>query len=397
MKVLFVCPFFPWPLNSGGKIRTFNLIKSLGRDVEIHLRAITEPGTDREGIAKLSGTCAGIKLFDRVRPGRVMRWSRPKLERWFYSPALRQALAKDLRDDYFDIVHLDELLLARTLPSAPGIPVIQHHHKLDTVLYDDLSGHKGLHRHFDLWKLHRLESEAARRYPHHVVCGENDAHILGKRYEGLNFGVVPSGIDPDFFKPRVPAAPRTRHRILYLGTLSYGPNIDAVRHFVAKVLPGLRERFGDLEFDLVGGGATREVLELHGQGVNVIGGVPDVRPYLEGAALMVVPLRIGGGTRLKIVEALAMGCPVVSSAIGAEGLGLEDGVHLRITESETDLEAAVVEMLEKPEEALVMAERGQAYVREHFTWEVLSHRLLDFWKSVHEQSRSHAPASSDPT
>jgi len=387
VKVLFVCPFFPWPLNSGGKIRTFNLIRTLGKDVEIHLRAITEPGTSREGIDRLTGTCASIKLFDRVRPGRVMRWSRPKLERWFYSPALRQALAQDLRDDYFDIVHLDELLLARTLPSAPGVPVVQHHHKLDTVLYDDLSGHKGLHRHFDLWKLHRLESESARRFAWHIVCGEGDAKILGERYEGLKFGVVPSGIDPDYFKPRVPAAPRTTRRLLYLGTLSYGPNIDAVRRFVSSSLPKLRERFPDLEFDLVGGGATREILDLHGHGgVHVIGGVPDVRPYLEGAALMVVPLRIGGGTRLKIVEALAMGCPVVSSTIGAEGLDLVDGEHLRMTPTEAELEEAVIHLLEHPEEAQAMAERGQKCAREDFTWDVLSQHLLKFWERVRDEA-----------
>ena len=387
MKVLFVCPFFPWPLNSGGKIRTFNLLRTLGRDVEIHLRAITEPGTSREGLEKLTSHCASIKLFDRERPGRVMRWSRPKLERWFYSPGLRQALAQDLRDSYFDVVHLDELLLARTLPSVPGVPVVQHHHKLDTVLYDDLSGHKGLHRHFDLWKLHRLESESARRYAWHIVCGEGDAKILGDRYEGLKFGVVPSGIDPEYFKPRAPAAPRTRRRLLYLGTLSYGPNIDAVKRFVVGSLPKLQERYPDLELDLVGAGATREVLDLHGHGgVNVIGGVPDVRPYLEGASLMVVPLRIGGGTRLKIVEALSMGCPVVSSHIGAEGLDLVDGEHLRMTGSEAEFEEAVIHLLENPEEAQAMASRGQRRAREDFTWDELSKLLLAFWQRVHDES-----------
>jgi glycosyltransferase involved in cell wall biosynthesis len=228
------------------------------------------------------------------------------------------------------------------------------------------------------------------------VCGENDAKILGERYEGLKFGVVPSGIDPDYFKPRVPAAPRTARRILYLGTLSYGPNIDAVRRFVASSLPKLRERYPDLELDLVGAGATREVLDLHGHGgVKVIGGVPDVRPYLEGAALMVVPLRIGGGTRLKIVEALSMGCPVVSSTIGAEGLDLVDGEHLRMTPTEAELEQAVIHLLDHPEEARAMAERGQEYAREHFTWEVLSKHLLAFWERVHSESGQPQSLSAD--
>ena len=102
--------------------------------------------------------------------------------------------------------------------------------------------------------------------------------------------------------------------------------------------------------------------------------------------MMVVPLRIGGGTRLKIVEALSMGCPVVSSAIGAEGLDLVDGEHLRMTSTEEELEQAVLHLLDHPEEALAMAERGQQRAREAFTWEILSQHLLAFWQQVHDES-----------
>ncbi len=380
-RILFVCPFFPWPLTSGGKIRTFNLIRVLGGDAEIHLRALREPGVGREGERKLAPFCADIATFERDRPGTVMRWSRSKLERWFHSPALRKALAQDVQKGAFDLIHLDELLLARSLPPAPHVPVVQHHHKLDTVLYDSLSHHLGVHRHFDLWKLRRLESESARRFKWHVVCGEHDAEILRERYTGLEFQVVPSGFDPDYFRPSDPPAARTRNRILFLGTLSYGPNVDAIVRFI-RILPRLRERFPKVVFDVVGGDANRVIHSLHGNGVNVIGSVRDVRPYLEGAALLVVPLSIGGGTRLKIVEALAMGCPVVSTTVGAEGLELTPGVHLRIANGEDELAAAVLDVLADPEAARSMAERGRLQVHERYTWKVLARGLLDFWERI---------------
>lgn len=387
LKVLFVCPFFPWPLNSGGKIRTFNLIRTLSDKVEIHLRALREPGTGNAGERRLAAACADVELFDRARAGAMMRWSRPKLERWFHSPRMREALNQDLRDGDFDLVHLDELLLARTLPPQPGIPVVQHHHKLDTVLYDRLSGHKGVHRHFDLWKLRRLESESVRRTRWHVVCGEHDAQILRTRYGPLETCVVPSGFDPDYFRSGETPALRTPHRILFLGTLSYGPNVDAILRFV-RILPRIAESRPDVAFDIVGGDAAREVNALHGQRVNVIGSVRDVRPYLEGAALLVVPLRIGGGTRLKIVEALAMGCPVVSTRVGAEGLDLADREHLRLVDDEEGLARACREVLADPAEAARMAERGRVRVGELYTWEVLAQGLLAFWERAVAEERS---------
>jgi len=395
VKVLFVCPFFPYPPRSGGKIRTFNLIRSAGKQVEIHLRAVRDPDYQPLAEPTLGAHCASIKTFERSRPGPVMRWSRPKLERWFHSPALRAALEEDLRDGDFDLVHLDELLLARILPPAPPIPVVQHHHKLDTVLYDRLSSDKGVHRHFDLWKLRRLESVAARRYRHHIVCGAQDAEILAHRYPGLEFGVVPSGFDPDYFHRGPHAMHRRERRVLFLGTLSYGPNVDALERFVSSVLPRLRERFDDVHLDVVGGDPTPGVMRLHGNGVNIIGQVPDVRPYVEGASLLVVPLRIGGGTRLKIVEALAMVCPIVSTTVGAEGLGLVHREHLLLADTPDDLFACVAELLEHPQQAVAMAERGRAYVYEHFRWDALAERLVACWRDVVEKEAARTAARSE--
>lgn len=382
MRVLFICPFVPWPLVNGGKIRTFNLVKNAARDAEIHLRVIREPGMAEDAEEALAPHCASLQFFERSRPGSWMRWSRPKLERWFHSPGLQAAVRQEMQTGGHQLVHLDELLLARLPAGAHTVPVVQHHHKLDTVLYDTLNAARGPHRYFDLWKLRRLEAESARRYRHHLTCSEGDAAILRERHGALDCAAVPSGFDPAFHRPADPPATREPGRLLFLGSMDYGPNVDAVDTFVRLCLPRIRERFPEAVLDVVGGNPTAEVRALAGDGVHVTGRVDDVRPWLERAAAMVVPLRIGGGTRLKIVEALAMRTPVVSTNIGAEGLGLEDGVHALLADDAEGMIEHVCSLLADPDRSHALAYAGEDFVHERYTWDVLARELVDYWERI---------------
>ena len=389
MKVLFVCPFVPWPLVDGGKIRTFNLIKEAASHAEIHLRIVREPGQAEDTEDALRPWCGSLRFFERGRLRLLQRVLRPKLERWFHSPALLSAVHADLAAGDFHLVHLDELLLARVVPPDPRVPVIQHHHKLDTILYARLSDGLGPKRHFDLWKLQRLEAESTRRYRHHLTCSAEDAAILKERYGALDCAVVPSGFDPALFRPTEPPAPRVPGRIVFLGSMNYGPNVDGVRWFVRDVFPMVRARHPGATFEIVGGEPTAEVSALAGDAVTVTGRVPDVRPYLAAASLLAVPLRIGGGTRLKIVEALGLATPVVSTRVGAEGLGLVDREHLRLADTPAELAAAIGALLEAPDEAAALGRRGRRAAFERYRWEVLAEELVDTWERVaHAGKRS---------
>lgn len=382
MKVLFVCPFVPWPLEDGGKIRTFHLIKAAASQCEIHLRMIREPSSGSEAVAALEPWCASVKMCERSRPGRVQRWRLPKLERWFHSRPLLETVQADLSGGGFRLVHLDELLLARIVPPERATPVVQHHHKLDTVLYRSLPEGQGLGQRFDLWKLHRLEAESARRYRHHLLCSQDDASTLRERYGALDCAVVPSGFDPESFRTSDPPPPRAADRLLFLGSMNYGPNVEAVTRFVREVLPRILERRPGAHFEIVGGNPHPDVLALAGQSVTVTGRVERVQPYLERASALVVPLAIGGGTRLKIVEALALSTPVVSTSIGAQGLGLTGGRELLLADSPEAFTTAVLRVLDAPEEARRMGAAGRRAVHEHFRWEALGKELVDYWERV---------------
>lgn len=382
MKVLFVCPFVPWPLVNGGKIRTYHLLREAARQAEIHLRVIREPETAPDAEQALAPLCASLGMFERSQPGRIERWKLPKLERWFHSRALLDAVHADLTRGGFRLVHLDELLLARIVPSERAVPVVQHHHKLDTVLYGSLTRGTTLERRFDLWKLARLEAESARRYRHHLLCSQDDADTLRARYGALDCAVVPSGFDPATFAPELVPRERPPDRLLFLGSMDYGPNVEAVLRFVRTILPRIRAVRRGVELAIVGGDPLPEVRALAGPGVTVTGRVERVQPYLAGASALIVPLEIGGGTRLKIVEALALGTPVVSTTIGAQGLGLVHEQHLLLADGDEAFAAATLRILSDPALARRLGEHGRTHVHEHFRWEVLGRELVDYWERV---------------
>ncbi|MBI5433719.1 MAG: glycosyltransferase [Planctomycetes bacterium] len=379
MRVLFVSPVVPWPPESGGRMRTFNLLKALGSSVELHLRAVLEPDQDEHALDPLRPFCASAMGFERARPSHLERWRRARIERWFHSDALQAKLAQDLDGGHFDLVHLDELLLARVLPDDARVPVVVHHHKLDTVLHELLPRRAPFVKRFDVWKLHRLEGEAARRFRHHVVCSADDAAILAERHPGLTLGVVESGFDPEYFHPSDPAPPRSANRILFVGSMSYAPNVDAIAHFVRGVLPAILRERPDVVLDIVGADPARDVLALESPEARIQGLVADVRPFLERSAALVIPLRIGGGTRLKLVEAVAMNCPVISTPTGAQGLVFRHAEHLLIADDAAGFARATLDVLADPLAAAQRAERARALALAEYPWEKLASRLLDAW------------------
>jgi glycosyltransferase involved in cell wall biosynthesis len=382
MRVLFVSPVVPWPPESGGRTRTFNLLKALAPLAELHVRVVLEPGQDERALDPLRPHCASALGFERARPNTVQRWRRARIERWFHSPALQAQLALELAGGHFDVVHLDELLLVRQMPEDLRVPVVVHHHKLDTVLHELLPARAPFAKEFDVWKLHRLEAEASRRFRHHVVCSADDAAILRSRHRDLVLGVVESGFDPTYFAPSTPPPRRNSNRLLFLGTMSYPPNIDAVLHFAQRVLPKLVAARPGLVLEIVGAEPTRDVLALESPHVRVEGLVSDVRPFLERAAALVIPLRIGGGTRLKLVEAAALGCPVVSTTIGAQGLAFRDGEHLALADDEDAFARATLDVLTNPDAAAERAARARRRALEEYPWPKLAARLVEHWRAA---------------
>ncbi len=378
LKCLFVSPVVPWPADSGGRVRTFQLLAQLSGLAEVHLRAVHESAAAAAGLAEFEGRCASAKSFERAAPGAWMTVTRPKLERWFHSPALKQALAQELARERFDLVHLDEMFLVRALPEELGTPVIVHHHKLDTDFYSRLARGRTLGGAFDNFKLRRLEAEAARKHRYHVLTNAAEASELERRYPSIESAVVESGFDPVALAPT--GEPRAPQELLFLGSLDYAPNIDGLAWFVREVFPTIVAQRPNVCLNVVGSGSTEAVRDLARKGVNLIGRMGDVRPPLARASALIVPLRIGGGTRLKIVEAMGTNTPVVSTRIGAEGLAFLDPEHLWLADSATEFAARTLEVLGDPAAAQQRARRGRELALKRYTWGQLAEKMLAAWE-----------------
>ncbi len=378
LKCLFVSPVVPWPADSGGRVRTFALLAQLSGRAEVHLRAVHESPQAAAGMSEFQGRCASAKSFERAAPSPWMQATRPKLERWFFSAALNEALADELARERFDLVHLDEMFLVRALPAKLLTPVIVQHHKLDTDFCARLPRKNAIAAAFDNFKLRGLEAEAARRHRYHVLTNAAEARELERRYPSIESAVVESGFDPKALAPTGEA--RAPEELLFLGSLDYAPNIDGLEWFVREVLPAIVAQRPNVFLNVVGSGSSAGVRALAGPRVHLQGRVEDVRPKLARASALVVPLRIGGGTRLKIVEAMGANTPVVSTRIGADGLVFRDPEHLWLADSAEEFAARTLEVLRDPAAAAQRARRGRELALERYTWGQLAGKMLAAWE-----------------
>jgi polysaccharide biosynthesis protein PslH len=216
-------------------------------------------------------------------------------------------------------------------------------------------------------KLRRFEARACRRAARTVAVSEADRDALAALAPGSRVRAIPTGVDTAYFHAN--GTPPRPASLVFSGSMDWYPNEDAVLHFVDAILPLLRRQVPELQVTVVGrkpGARFRQRAEA--AQVRVTGTVPDVRPYVDEATVYIVPLRIGGGTRLKIFEALSMGKPVVSTTIGAEGLPLVDGQHFLRADEPAAFAAAVVSLLSDPARRSALGAAGRRLVEERFSW-----------------------------
>jgi glycosyltransferase involved in cell wall biosynthesis len=222
------------------------------------------------------------------------------------------------------------------------------------------------------------------------VTSEREADILEDHAPGTPVAVVPNGVDLELFRPS-PAATEPLTAV-FNGVLDYRPNLDAALYLVDEIWPLVRKRCPSAQLLLVGRGSPADRRRLEREGVVVTGEVPDVRPYLERAAVALVPIRMGGGTRLKVVEGLAMGKAMVSTNLGCEGIAVRDGEHLLVADTPGDFAAAVVSLLEDPAAARALGLAGRALMEESYSWELAGARLQSLYRRLAPRSSGSSAA-----
>jgi glycosyltransferase involved in cell wall biosynthesis len=247
-------------------------------------------------------------------------------------------------------------------------------------------------------KVERFEREAVGWVDGALTVSELDRDRLRQSRPDMPIAVIPNGVDLDYFRP-MPQT-QSRQHLVFTGSMDWRPNQDAARYFVAEILPLLRQARPDLECTFVGRSPPPDIQALaRVPGVHVTGTVDDVRPYVERAAVYVVPLRIGGGSRLKILEALAMGRAVVSTSVGAEGLDVEHDRHILLADDPQGFAETVLRLLNDPARCLALASEGRRLVEQSYGWDALAHKMAGFIQHISgtasssELDRASAPAA----
>ncbi|MDB6024531.1 MAG: Polymer biosynthesis protein WecB/TagA/CpsF family [Verrucomicrobiales bacterium] len=397
MKILVFYPYVPYPLDRGTYQRTFHLLRELSREHDVDLLALVEKGEGMEHKAVFEQFCKRVDLvpfqhpdWPRLFPNRLCNSLPTSIAHWSV-PGLSKEIESILHERHYDLVHCCDIVLAQYfLKRNTTIPLSIDRSRVD--LQFQLAEHNRMNfswktkllRYEGYAKMLLYEKAVARRASLEVVCGIDD-EIFVRRWisRSASVQVLVNGVDLDYFYPTSSTVPRAASpTVLFCGAMDYNPNIDALRWYFANVHDALRIKIPDLQVLIVGKNPVVEI-QKYGEKTNVIvtGGVPDVRPFYRRAWMQIVPLRIGGGSRLKIVESLAMGTPVVSTTIGAQGLGLvhNDDILLGDTPEEFVNQTARALQDESLRERIKV--KGLETVCSRLSWKTLGHQLSELYRN----------------
>jgi len=385
MKLLWVKTDFLHPTTRGGQIRTLELLRRLHRRHEIHYIAFHDPnepeGLKRAGEYSAKAYPIDYQLVDKSSPaffGELITGlfsSMPVAVRRCRSADMRLHIERLIQQERFDCVICDFLSPAPNIPELSECVLFQHN--VEAVIWKRRTEHASdpiRHRYLKLQaeRMFRYEGDVCRKVRKVIAVSETDAALMREWYGIKPTEAVPTGVDADYFKVRSAVSPVAD--LVFVGALDWAPNIDGVDWFQREVLPLILRRRPDCAVAIVGRKPPRAIQELTARypGIQVTGTVPDVRPWLWGSKVSIVPLRVGGGTRLKIFEAMAAGVPVVSTTVGAEGLGARDGDTIRIADAPEDFAAACIALLDDPAQRERLRNRALQMVTEQCSWEAVA-------------------------
>lgn len=401
MHILWIKTEFLHPVDKGGRIRTYQMLRALRRDHRVTYLTLDD-GTaapDAEERAREYADAVVRVPFAATVKGsagfyldllRNVASPLPYAVAKYASEALRERVREICAQEDIDIVVCDFLFPSLNVPDDLQAPVVLFQHNVEAKIWERhaaVAAHpiKRTYMRQQWRRMLRHERAECRRFDHVVAVSPQDAEIFMRDFALPGVSHVPTGVDTDFFRPSGENV-RNPRELVFTGSMDWMPNADAIHWFAQEILPRIRTRIPDVSLTVVGRNPPASVRELSdtGVGVTVTGSVPDVRPYLERAAVFVVPIRIGGGTRLKIFEAMGMELPVVSTTVGAEGLPVRPGVDILIADEPQAFADAVVGLLEVPARGACIGQAAAAAVRAEFGWDAVAVRFAEICERVLE-------------
>lgn len=397
MKILWVKADFLHPTTRGGQIRTLEMLKRIHAAHEVHYIGYANPAQP-EGVQRVQEYCSRAYPVPLDVPPRAslrfaIQWlsnlssSMPLSLSRYQSPAMRDQIASLLKTERFDSIVCDFLAPAPNFEDLSQCVLFQHN--VETLIWRRHadSARDPLRKRYFQAQAERMlqwERRVCQASAHVIAVSAEDAMLMHDLF-GVEASYVPTGVDVEYF--RRPETIQPKSDLVFVGSMDWMPNIDGVTFFVKDVLPLIWREAPDCTVAIVGRSPSSAIRSIaqRDRRIQVTGTVPDVRPWLWGAKLSIVPLRIGGGTRLKIYEAMAGGTPVVSTSVGAEGLDVSHPSNIRLADNPQGLATQCLQLLQSSDERQQMAREAVDLVTTRFSWDRVT---AEFEKQL--MSYSHA-------
>ena len=403
MRVLFLSQIVPYPPHGGVLQRGFNILRELGNLADVHLLAFMHPDAlptpdtlaeSREVLGRFCRTVEyfplwvkksplhkaaglGLSLFSRAPFGAIAHRSR----------AFGERVSAETRASRFDVVHVDTIGLSPfvDLEHPPAATVLTHHN-IESMLMgrrSQLQSGRAARAFLarEAVKLEQAERRIPPQFDLNIVMSESDGRALAELAPEARSAVVPNGVDTSYFTP---ALNRETPALIYGGGMNMFANRDAVMYFLTEVWPAIQAVRPDLRFFAVGQDPPRELLAMSERDPRIVvtGYVKDIREYIAQAAVYVVPLRVGGGTRLKVLDAMAMGKAMVSTSTGCEGINVTPGEHLLISDTPQAFANATLALLDDPARRQSLGQAARALVEHEYAWPVVGRQLIDGYQEA---------------
>lgn len=397
-RVLWLSHFVPYPPKGGAFQRSYHLLRALAEGNEVHLLAVrhkthTHPPEELAragdelrrfcrsvGIHDLTAQTAGVGVYVRSLASLASR--SPATAELYRSATLRAAVRGAVASTRFDVVHVDTIGLAPYLEATGGVPAVLNHHNVESfmVLRRVEREPSPLRRAFyrlEGRKLERLERDWVPRFRTNLVVSETDAELLRRIVPEGSIDVVENGVDTDYFRPDRQEAPAPR--LIFAGRLDQYANVDAMRFFIERIWPALRDRHAELKVEIVGNNPPPWLVDRcrRDDRVEVPGYVDDIRPRFRSAWAVVCPMREGAGTRLKVLDAMAMGVPLVATSMACEGIDVTPGKDVLVADTPERFVDAVERLLGDSVLRRSLGSEARRTVERRYAWTTIGAKLRE--------------------
>jgi len=391
MKVLMLTPYLPFPPFSGGQTRSYNLIKNLSKKHEITLFSLIKDDEEKKNIKELEKYCK-VRVFKRSKTPWTLRnilktgfGLYPFLVIRNLVPEEREAVAQELSRQKYDLIHAETFYVMPHIP-ATSIPILMVEQTIEYSVY----------KHFvedqapffirpllwiDVLKLKYWETKIWKRADKVVAMSDSDRKSMTSLVPNLKIDTVPNGIDVEYFS-KEKLEVKGRPKVLYVGNFKWLQNVEAAQVLLREVFPKILKKVPDAKLWIVGQYIPDEIKAKAGKDIQITEAIPDMRDAYLNSSVLVTPIKGPGGTRLKILEAMASALPVVTTSVGAEGLNVVNGKHALISDNMDRLAELAAEVIRDKKMAKKLGDSAREFVIENYRWQISADRLDNIYKEA---------------